>query len=278
VNAGIIRSHVDGIVTSASLMPTGLAFDEAVELAHATPSLDIGVHLTLVGERPVLPPAAIPSLVDPTGRLLPSVRAFTRRYLLGRISAVEVTRELEAQVGRVRSAGLRPTHLDSHQHVHMLPRVLHAVLRVARHFGVPWIRLPAARLSLGAARAGGPARALEAVALRGFCLPARRRLSACADGMVGFMEGGRLDRAALRRIVNELPPRGLWELVCHPGLADAASPYAWWGYRWADELEALTDPEVASAIRARGIRLASFREPTPDIVAASALGVHPRLP
>lgn len=261
-------------MTSTSLMPTGLAFDEAVALASATPSLDVGVHLTLVAERPALPARAIPSLVGGDGRFHSSVRGFARRYALGRIRRAEVTRELEAQVARVLAAGLRPTHLDSHQHVHMLPGILDSVLQVSRHFGVPWIRLPAERSpwrGLGA----GVVRVAEALVLTAVSLPARRRLPARTDGIVGFLVGGRLDRAGLRLILRQLPTHGLWELVCHPGLADPASPYGGWGYNWAGELDALTDPEIASEIRALGIRLVSFREPTPDIGAASAVGARP---
>lgn len=256
-------------------MPTGLAFDEAVGLARATPSLDVGVHLTLVGERPVLPARTIPSLVGTDGRFNSSVGAFARRYALGRIRPAEVTRELEAQVARVFSAGLRPTHLDSHQHVHMLPGVLDSVLHVSRHFDVPWVRIPEERSPLSGVRTAGPVRVAEALVLRALCRPARRRLPAHTDGMVGFLAGGRLDRGGLLHIVRELPADGLWELVCHPGLDDPGSPYAWWGYRWGRELEALSDPAVAAEIRARGIRLVSFREPTPDTVAAFALRIHP---
>jgi predicted glycoside hydrolase/deacetylase ChbG (UPF0249 family) len=256
-------------------MPTGLAFDEAVGLAHDTRTLDVGVHLTLVGERPVLPPGSIPSLVDSDGRFHPSVSVFARRYALGRIRAVEITRELEAQVARVRSAGLHPTHLDSHQHVHMLPGVLDSVLHVARHFDIPWIRFPKERSPWRGLRHAGPARVLQALVLGAVCRPAARRLPARTDGIVGFLVGGRLDSAGLTRILRTLPAHGLWELVCHPGVADPGTPYAFWDYRWDRELEALTEPSVAAVISALGIRLVSFREPTPDIVAASALGVHP---
>jgi predicted glycoside hydrolase/deacetylase ChbG (UPF0249 family) len=255
-------------------MPTGLAFDQAVRIAHDTPSLDIGVHLTLVGERPALPASSIPSLVGADGRFLPAVGAFARRYALGRIRRGEVTRELEAQVARVLAAGLRPTHLDSHQHVHMLPGVLDSVLQVSRYFGVPWIRLPMEYSPWGGFRTAGVVRLAEALALRAVSKPARRRLPVRTDGIVGFLAGGRLDRAALRRIVSRLPAAGLWELVCHPGLADPASPYGRWGYAWAEELAALIDPGIAAEIEARGVRLVSFREPTPDMGAASAVGTR----
>jgi chitin disaccharide deacetylase len=191
-------------------MPTGLAFGEAVSLALATPTLDVGVHLTLVGERPVSPPRSIPSLVGPDGHLHSSAAAFTRQYLLGRIRPAEVTRELEAQVARVFGAGIRPTHLDSHQHVHVLPGVLDSVLHVSRHFDVPWVRLPAERAPWRALGRGAFKRVAEALVLSTFCHPARRRLHARTDGMIGFMESPAADsRASDRGAVGALLPPGV---------------------------------------------------------------------
>ena len=68
VNRGILRAFQDGIVTSASLLVTGSAFEEAVALAWQNPELDVGLHLTLVEERAVLGREILPTLVDETGR------------------------------------------------------------------------------------------------------------------------------------------------------------------------------------------------------------------
>ena len=68
VNRGILRAFRDGIVTSASLLVTGSAFEEAVTLARQNPELDVGLHLALVEERAVLGREALPTLVDETGR------------------------------------------------------------------------------------------------------------------------------------------------------------------------------------------------------------------
>ena len=55
INAGVLRCHREGILTSASVCPSGAAFEEAVAGLRGAPDLDIGVHLTLVGESPTLP-------------------------------------------------------------------------------------------------------------------------------------------------------------------------------------------------------------------------------
>src|SRR3954451_669240 len=51
MTAGAIRAHREGIVTACSVVANGVAFFDAVERLRDVPSLEIGVHLTLVEER-----------------------------------------------------------------------------------------------------------------------------------------------------------------------------------------------------------------------------------
>ena len=97
VNQGIQAAHSEGIVSSASLMAGGAAFDDAVRIAKHCPELGVGVHLTLVGARPVLPAAEVPSLVVENGDFYGSYPVFLKRFLSGKIRLAEVERELAAQ-------------------------------------------------------------------------------------------------------------------------------------------------------------------------------------
>lgn len=130
VNQGILRAHHEGILTSTSLMVTMPAWAEAVELARATPSLAVGLHLTLTAGRPLA--GAAPSLTGADGRFL------RLPALAESADLAEVEREVWAQVERFRATGLRLTHIDSHHHVHIqVPAVRTAVLKVAAELGVP---------------------------------------------------------------------------------------------------------------------------------------------
>ena len=107
VTRGIIEAHAAGSVTSTSMMANGIDWENAVRLARATRTLDVGVHLNLVQGRPLL---RVPSLTDArTGELYP-LGALARRALAGRIDAGELEAELRAQIERVRSAGIAVTH------------------------------------------------------------------------------------------------------------------------------------------------------------------------
>jgi chitin disaccharide deacetylase len=260
VNRGIVRGFQHGIVTSASLLVTGCAFEDAVALAREFPALDVGLHLALVEERSVLGRAALPTLVDEAGRLPRTHREFVKRALLGRISWDEVEREIAAQITRIQQTGLRLSHLDSHQHLHMFPPVFQIVTRLIRGMDHVWIRNSAGpwRKSRGV-RTG---RWFQRLGLNLACLWARRLHNPglqMPDGMYGFEVDGSLTRSALEQILREIPD-GLYELSCHPGEGDkeTSSQYGHWGYRWAEELETLTAPETRSLLQEQKIALTSF--------------------
>jgi len=254
INAGVVRCHREGIVTSASLCANGGAFEDAVAALRGAPDLDVGVHLTLVGEAPLLPKGSLPTLA-PEGRLPPHFGALFLRLTLRRVRMAEVEEEMTAQVARARDAGLRVTHLDSHQHVHLHPALLPAVLRVARRFGIGAVRAAARSVSGSGLRPG----LIGLVSKLG-----SRRLRAAGvrtpDTLVGLAETGRLDEARLRAVVVALP-EGTSELVCHPGAGDGAIASAYgWGFRWDEEAAALTAPAVRETLRREGIQLIAYRD------------------
>lgn len=254
INAGILRCRREGIVTSASISPNGQAFEEACRLLRADPGLDVGVHLTLVDEAPVSPAAAVPSLA-PGGRLPRDYAALFRRLLLRQVREPEVEGELLAQVCRVREAGLRVSHLDSHQHVHLHPALLPVVIRVAQRAGV------------GAIRAAGrvtPLAGMKPALISLFARRGRARVRRAGlrtpDVFVGLADTGRLDEARLLRLLARLP-RGTSELVCHPGSGDADIGAAYpWGFGWDAEVAALTSPAVREALARERIQLLAYRD------------------
>lgn len=69
VNVAIERAYQNGILTTASLMLSGAALGDAIERARRHPGLKIGLHITLVCGRPVLPSADVPGLADGNGNL-----------------------------------------------------------------------------------------------------------------------------------------------------------------------------------------------------------------
>jgi predicted glycoside hydrolase/deacetylase ChbG (UPF0249 family) len=263
INDGVVLAHRAGIVTACSLMAVGAAFGHAVAWCRRTPSLDVGVHLALVGGKPLRPGSS--SLVGDDGRFPAGAGALAGRWLAGRIRPADVRAEWRAQIERILDHGIRLTHLDSHQHVHALPGLLDLALGLAARYRIPFVRAPLERPRLdrapdfqtitrilGAAALGASWIAARAAGTRS---PAFRPLR-----FEGFLDGGRLDLARLKKLITRLRPGGDYELMCHPGFAPEEPEVRSWQYRHEPELHALTHPSVRSAIAARGIRLCRFRD------------------
>lgn len=245
VNSGIVEAHRGGILTAATLMANGEAFEDAVRLALRTPTLDIGCHLVLIGGTSLA-----------TGRPLPlTVPQLVRSLARGGIEPYE---EMAAQVRRILQAGLRPTHLDTHKHTHLAPPVLQAVARIGAEFGIPWIRRPF-DFPL---KAAGSRRLLNAA--MGLLRPYFRRVLALhgcrATGhFAGFGITGRFRTAELVELMAAIP-EGTTELMCHPGRCGEAlrrAPTRLKQSREA-ELEALVSPEVRAAVARHGIELVNY--------------------
>ena len=128
VNEGILCAHQNGILTSTSIMANGMAFQHAVDTWKSNPTLDVGIHLTLVGEKPLLNPDVIPDLVNKKGICHQHAKDFVMKYMMGKISQKQIYQELEAQVVKVLDQGIVISHVDSHQHIHMLPQILSVVI------------------------------------------------------------------------------------------------------------------------------------------------------
>ena len=248
VNAGVVEAHRHGILTAATLMANGDAFDDAVRLARETPSLDIGCHLVLIGGR---------SLV--TGKPFPATVAQLLRALARR--QIRLYDELAAQTRRVIASGIRPTHLDTHKHTHLAPPVLEAVASVARDFGIRWVRRPF-DFPMGAL--GGPRLTRLVNGALGLLRGRVQRVLAAhgcrtVDHFAGFQLTGRLGCGELTALAAELP-EGSTELMCHPGhLGDALrnAPTRLKESR-ERELAALIAPEVREALERHSIELVNF--------------------
>ena len=223
MTAGAIRAHRDGVVTACSISANGVAFDDAVARLRDVPSLEAGVHLTLVEERALT-----------TGRKMP------RDYRSFLVSRKNVEGELRAQIERVLATGLRVTHLNGHQHLHVWPSVAALVRRLAAEYGIRYVRRVADR----GGRAGAVRRAsIAALNVLG------RLAGGTNDRTIGIAEAGRLrDVEPLLDHVD-----GVTELVTHPGIGVDA--YAHWRYAWDEETRALCDPRVREALRVRRIEL-----------------------
>ncbi len=272
VNRAIVEAHSTGIVTSTTLLANAAAFDEAVAAARAHPSLAVGIHLNLTQGRPLSNPTLLGDLVNPSGEFLGNAEALYARMVTDRVPLDAIEREFHAQIQRVFAAGIRPTHLDGHQHVHMWPPVFAITARLASEYGMAGVRSARER------RAGfhhlwrrnAPVRGkilLQAgvgLGLAFLAVASRAALAAAhvatPDYFYGVSSTGYLDRATLAGVLRDVP-EGVSELMCHPGYVDATLERVETRLVRQREMEfdAVADPGARLLAAQLGVQLVTYR-------------------
>jgi len=272
VNSAIIESHLHGIVTSAALMVNMWAFEQAIEKAKQYPSLGVGIHLTLAAGKPVLEPEHIPSLVNDRGYFWKRPELI-RRLFSSKISLAEVELELTAQTEKFLNSDLKPTHLNSDQHVHVLPGIRDIVVKLAEELRIP-LRIPDERLiwngnSKILKNFSSAAPALVKTSMKILCRKVRRL---CAEhsvktnsyflSMFGLIPWERPQPKHFKLFLS-LVKDGVTELMVHPGYYEKLLADFWIGGEQQaeereQELQCLVNPEVEAMVKEQGIDLINY--------------------
>ncbi len=260
VNAAVETAHRDGILTAASLMVTGAAADDAVARARSLPGLGVGLHLVLVEGRPVLPASQVPGLVDDAGLFRTNMVAAGVDFALKPAVRRQLAAEIEAQFEAFAATGLPVDHVNAHKHFHLHPVIAGLIIRIGKRFGMRAVRAPVEPRGLLAGieplHTGFAERVAGVWAAR-----ARARFVAAGlvvpDAVFGLAWSGAMTRERVAALVARLPA-GLNEIYAHP--ATGAYPGSAPGYRYADELAALLDPETAARARGAGRQLGRFAD------------------
>jgi predicted glycoside hydrolase/deacetylase ChbG (UPF0249 family) len=227
VNRAIAELHLAKAVTSATLMATGPAFEDAVAIAHAHPTLGVGCHIVLTDGIPVSHPQSIPTLLGADGKTFrPTLLDFVQALLRGLIREDDIEREALAQLQKLQRAGIDVTHFDTHKHTHLFPTVARPLLHLAEHTSIGAIRSPFEQSWSLALGHGNRLRRLQ-VKLLGrlrtqfeYLPQIRNGRVLTTDGTIGISATGHLDTSTLGQILNALPADGIFELCCHPGYND----------------------------------------------------------
>ncbi|MBS0255084.1 MAG: hopanoid biosynthesis-associated protein HpnK [Proteobacteria bacterium] len=246
VNEAVEHAHTHGILTAASLMVGGAAADDAVARARRLPQLGVGLHIVLADGAPVLPPEQVHLLVGPDGRFPADMVGTAVKIAFNQAAHAQMRAEVAAQFAAFAATGLVLDHVNAHKHFHLHPVILQAILAEGARHGLAAMRLP---VEPGAGRLHNAWAGLTGRQLR-------RAGLLVNDQVAGLADTGQFDAVAMAAALARLRP-GLTELYCHPATADqwpGSAP----GYRYRDELAALTDPAVAHAATLSGARLGNF--------------------
>jgi predicted glycoside hydrolase/deacetylase ChbG (UPF0249 family) len=260
ISRGIVEAHRSGIVTSTSLLGNCDDLPATKAMLDPVPELGVGIHLSLIGGRPVSDARALPSLTDATGAFPTRAADFFMRWMKGRIASSEIDMEFDAQIQRARGAGIVPDHLNTHRHLGFVPAVGKAMEAAARHHRIAGVRTLFEKPSLS--WIAEPRRGLEAGLLTGLSWLTRRQMGTLRHGPQswGFAEVGQLDEVRILEILGRLSA-GAHELICHPADGDEPPDDAHHvQYQRTQELAALTSAKIRSAIERRGITLCRWKD------------------
>lgn len=237
VNDGIVYLLKNNKINGASLMPNGEAFEDAVKQCIDDRLPNIGIHFNLVEQKSLI-----------LGKQMPKDhRVFFVKYLLGLIKKDFIQRELKAQVQKVVKTGVKPTFINGNQHLHLLPGIAGIVIKLAKEYDIPYIRVVNEPVSLFS---GHLFRKLQLVFLRFLSKLAKKKIKnaglECNNFFVGFTNAGNMNESDIRfaKKLAEQYPDSIIELGCHPGYEDKIlrEKYKNWGqYHWQDELSILKE-------------------------------------
>lgn len=251
IDRGILDCITGGVVQSVSFSPQGQSLDWDQLISLQKTGVKTGLHLTLVGEP-----------WGTTGQVIPKWPMLIKWLLTGGAPARRaLDAEADWQIRQCLDHGLHSDHLDSHQHVHLLPVIWPVALRLARTHRIPRVRIPrcpswklikksppgVVLQTLAAARAGSTDHPLP-------CLALRHAGHNSTDILINEL-----------RILSQLratsrAPLDTVELVMHPGHNTPAleAHYPDWKFDWTCERNALLDPRLHEAMKILGFQFAGI--------------------
>ena len=251
INEGIAKACKEGIVTAVSVIPTGEAFEDAVKVMKDLRLEEIGAHLALTETKPLLK----------SSKFYRNHNQFFFNWFFGRVRLDVIYKELKAQLDLLRKTGIKITHINSHEHIHMIPGILNIFIKIAKESGIPVVRYP---------RGDRPPKRFalneiyKSFILSYFSNKTKELLKNSnllyTDSFLGLLDGGRLTEDILLGMFKDLKD-GATEIVTHPGFL---SPEVLDRYSWhkgcETELFALTGNKIKNAVRSNGIKLIKYKE------------------
>ena len=267
VNQAVFQAHTQGILTSASLMISAPAVAEAIAMAKDMPTLGVGLHLTLVEGSSVLPHEEIPDLVDANQKFSNDIVRSGIRYFFSPKIKKQIEKECEAQIKKFLETGLSLDHIDSHNHLHIHPTIANIVIKLAKKYSIPAVRLPLPvnklLMNVIPAKAGIQISArLQLMVMLPSTLLLRRKLRRSHikynDVIFGLSETGAMVEEAWKKIIPQIK-EGVTEVYTHPallttGILKETMP----DYQHQKELSALMSPQIRDQLSKAGIELTSF--------------------
>ena len=241
-------------------MVAAAAAADGVARARRLPTLRVGLHLVLVDGRPTLPAEILPDLVDASGYLRKDLARLGLEICARPSVRMQLRAEIEAQFRAYQKSGLALDHVNAHKHFHLHPAVASDVIAIGRRYGMRGLRVPREPAAVLAKIESQIVRAPRYLApwTKLLCRRARRAGLHSPDWVFGLAWSGAMSTRRLDGLLRHLPV-GSTEIYLHPASRDdcaGAAP----SYRYADELAALIDRDIAALARRADVALGGYSD------------------
>ncbi len=268
INKAIIQSFKEGILKSASLLINSKKTQEAVELAKKNPQLDLGIHLCLVQGSPVSKHKNIYSLLGSNGYFLKNHFDFLIKLWSGRINLYEVELEFNEQIKKALEYNLNITHIDTHQHIHLYPSILKILVRLAKKFGIPWIRYPAQAHWPALATFGDTRGISKFILINTYKHRIKNILKKnnilYPNYIIGMYNAGTLNNVVLKKMLSLMRGDDITEIIFHPAIKNEnfskEFPGSFKNLNWEKEFRVLMEPSLRDFAINAHIEFVSFRD------------------
>lgn len=263
VNRAIKEAHSHGVLTSATIMANMPAAGEAVKIAGDTSSLGVGVHLNLTDGKSISQDGRVSVLLDSDGRFAWTASKLALKSIVSAKVREAIELELAAQISWVIDNGIKPTHLDSHKHIHSFGAIFSIVCKLAERFSIGAIRWtfePKAVCSppWPATDAAGKRRAR----IVRFMAKMNRRSNPTllkSDALLGVAHTGRIDRNFFKAAAKYGDFGPAIEIMTHPGYAQGLDPAETRLLMERQvELKALCSQETKNSLEQAGVKLVHY--------------------
>jgi hopanoid biosynthesis associated protein HpnK len=238
------------------------AVEDAIERARLMPRLRVGLHLVLVEGRPVLSPQRLPDLVDASGRFRSDMVRLAFDIFARPAVRLQVAAEIEAQFKAFRATGLGLDHVNAHKHFHLHPTIAALVIAIGVRYGLRGLRVPIEPAGVLSAIEPSAARRwpLDPAATWAALLGRRARRAGLRspDAVFGLAWSGAMTEPRFCGLLHHLS-EGCTEIYMHPATGDRFEGHAP-GYRYAEELAALTAPDAIAAARRADVALGGYSD------------------
>jgi len=216
--------------------------------------------MVLVEGEPKLPPEKLPDLVDSSGHFRTDMARLGFNVFARPAVRAQLAAEVEAQLNAFAATGLPLDHVNAHKHFHLHPTIAGTIIAVGRRYGMKALRVPVeprrvlANIEpapIGVSWIAGPYASLLG-------RTARRAGLQTADAVFGLAWSGAMTALRVEGVLRQLPG-GRSEIYTHPATAAGFAGHAP-GYRYTDELAALTSREAIALLKRGDIAVGGYAD------------------